>query len=415
MPRRRKRPEATLGADGLWHVWVTVGEKPNGRPDQRHVKRKDRDNAEERADELLEQARDGATVRPGRAQTLQQWLEVYLDTVAPRKIDPTTVKGYRSKMRCYVYPVIGRIRLDKLQPHHLDEVYLQMVRAGRADATVLQTHRILSRALEIALRRRMIPRNPAKLIDSPTARKPEMQPPTEVQAQRVLDAAAGRRNSARWSIGLALGLRQGEALGLRWSHVDLDSDEPHLRINWQLHRRAFDHGCGSPPTCGRRRGGNCPARTLPLRSGEVQLSGGLILKPPKGKSQRVVPLPPELVGALREHREVQALEAMMAGGAYASLGLVFAGPDGSPVDPADDWQEWQELEREAGVEGMFRVHDGRHFAATFLLALGVDIRVVQELLGHSSIKVTEGYSHVASKMAMDAMKAAGRKLFGRTE
>lgn len=406
---RKRYPTIKEGADGLWHAWVTVGTKPNGRPDQRHVKRSTKEAAEERVDELLGQKKTGKVQRAGRAPTVESWLTIYLDTIAPRKIDPTTVRGYRSKMRCYVFPEIGTVRMDRLKPEHLDAVYLAMERAGRADATMRQVHRILSRAFEIAYRRGVMPLNPAKLIDAPTAKVQEKTPPGEPEAGRLLDAAAGRRNAVRWKIGLGLGLRQGEALGLRWPYVDIDSDDPHLKVHWQLHRRPFDHGCGEAP-CGRKRAGNCPQRMLPLRSGEIQIRGGLILKPPKGKSKRTVPLPPEFVTELRAHREVQGLEKMMAGGAYAKHDFVFAGLDGEPVSPEADWREWQELEEEADVVGMFRLHDARHFAATFLLALGVDIRVVQELMGHSSVKVTEGYTHVASKMAREAAEKMGRKL-----
>jgi len=384
MPRKRY-PTIKQGPDGQWHAWVTVGTKPNGRPDQRHVKRATEGEVETRVDELLGQKRAGKVQRAGRAPTVESWLTTYLDTVAPRRCDPTTIKGYWSKMRCYVFPEIGTVRMDQLRPDHLDGVYLAMQRAGRADSTMLQVHRILSRALEIAYRRGVLPLNPAKLLDAPTA------------------------TAARWRIGLALGLRQGEVLGLRWSYVDLDAGE--LRIWWQLHRRPYDHGCGGAP-CGRKRGGNCPARVLQLRSGEQQLAGGLILKPPKGKSKRTVPLPAPLVVHLRAHREVQDLEKMMAGGAYVDHDLVFAQLDGDPIDPSTDWDEWQVLEREAGVAGQFRVHDGRHFAGTFLLAQGVDLRTVQELLGHSSVKVTEGYTHVASAMARDATDRIGEKLFG---
>lgn len=410
MPRKRY-PTIKQGADGLWHAWVTVGTKPNGRPDQRHVKRATQEEVEERVDHLLTQKRSGKVQRPGRAPTVESWLTTYLNTVAPRKIDPTTVSGYRSKMRCYVTPTIGDVRMDRLTPEHLDAVYLAMQRAGRADATMLQVHRILSRALEIAYRRGVLPLNPAKLIDAPTARRQEIVPPSQEAAAALLSAADehARRTAARWRIGLALGLRQGEALGLRWSYVDLEAGE--MRIWWQLHRRPFEHGCD--PACGRRRAGNCPARRLPLRTGEARLDGGLILKPPKGKSKRTVPLPTQLVAHLRAHLEVQELERMMAGGAYIDHDLVFARLDGGPIDPSTDWDEWQVLERAAGVEGQFRVHDGRHFAGTFLLAQGVDLRTVQEILGHSSVKVTEGYTHVASEMAREATKRIGEKLFGQ--
>lgn len=408
MPRKRY-PTISQHADGLWHAWVTVGTKPNGRPDQRHVKRASEDEAVARVDELLAQKQTGKVQRPGRAPSVEQMIETYLDTTAPLTIDLSTVDGYRSKMRQYVYPVIGRTRADRLQPENLEAVYLEMKRAGRADATIRQVHRILSRILKIAHRRGAVPANVAKLIDTPTAKDVEVIPPTEEEAGRLLAAAEPRRNSARWKLGLGLGLRQGEALGLRWAYLDIDGPEPEVKVWWQLSRRQFKHGCGTA-ACGHKRAGNCPQRQLPLKSGETQVIGGLILKAPKGKSKGEVPLPPELVDELRAHREVQNLEKMMAGAAYDDRGFVFADQLGDPISPEADWRQWQELESEAGVVGKFRPHDARHFAATFLLALGVDVRVVQQILRHSSVKVTERYTHVASTMARDAAEKMGRAL-----
>ncbi len=407
---RRRYPTISKGEDGLYHAWVTVGTKSNGRPDQRHIKRKTVEEVEERIDELLDQKRTGQVVKAGRIPTVEQWLTTYLDTVAPRRCDPTTIYDYRSKMRNWVYPVVGRTRADRLRPDQLDDVYLKMQRAGKADSSILKVHRILTRALEIAYRRGVVPRNVAKLIDSPTVKRVEILPLTEAEAVAVLDTATAtrRRNAARWSVGLAIGLRQGEALGLRWLYVDLDAGE--IRVWWQLHRRSAEHGCGG--TCGRKRGGNCPQKVLPMRSGEIHVAGGLVLKEPKGKSKRTIPIPKELVTALKAHREIQDLERQFAGSAYLSHGFVFAHPDGRPLDPGDDYDDWKGLLAAAGVRDA-RVHDGRHTAATLLLAQGVALEVVQELLGHSDIRVTRGYSHVASAMARDATDRMGRALFKR--
>ncbi|MEU8264423.1 site-specific integrase [Micromonospora sp. NPDC048999] len=419
---RQRYPTINEGSDGLYHAWVTVGTKANGRPDQRHVKRKTIEEVEERVDELLDQKKAGTVVKPGRPQTLQQWLETYFETVAPRRVDPTTIHGYRSKMRNYVYPIAGTVRLDRLTPEHPDRIYLEMQRKGLADATIVQTHRILSRALEVAYRRGMTTRNVAKLLeDNPKAKKQEMDAFTEAEALRVLTAAERRRNSARWSVGLAIGLRQGEALGLRWSYVDLDAGT--MDVFWQLHRRPFEHGCIAPksgatgsklgaPTCGRRRAGNCPSKVLRLRTGEIQLEGGLILKAPKGSGKATIPIPKELVDELRRHREVQDLEKVMAEGAYAQHDLVFADLDGSPIDPARDWAEWKDLCKAAGVRPV-RVHDTRHTAATLMIAQGVAIEVVQEVLRHSAIQVTRGYVHVASEMAKAATDRMGAALLRR--
>lgn len=400
-------PRIRQGDDGMWHAWVVVGTKPNGRPDQRHVKRKTRAEVETRVDELLAQKRTGSVVKPGRT-TVEQWLTTYLDTIAPRRCDPSTVESYRSLCRTWVYPKYGRKRADRFEGTDLDAIYLEMAEAGKAESSILKLHRILVRALEMARRRRVVPSNVAKDIDPPTVKRGEIVPLDADAANAVLDAAAGRRNSARWSVALAIGTRQGEALGLRWSYVDLDAGE--LRIWWQLHRRAFRHGCGG--TCGRKRGGNCPQRTLPLRSGEIQVKGGLILKPPKGKSKRTIPIPAELVELLRAQREIQDLEKMSAGGAYTDHGLVFAELDGSPVDPGRDDDEWHTILKSAGVPRA-RVHDSRHTAATLLLAQGYAIEVVQEILGHSDIRVTRGYTHVASRMAREATDGMGRTLLGK--
>jgi integrase len=411
---RRRYPPITLKSDGRYHAWVTVGTKPNGRPDQRHIKRSAVAEVEERIDELLDQLRKGAVVKAGRAQTFEAWMTTYLDTVAPRRCDPSTIRGYRSQCVHWAYPVAGRTRVDRVTPEQLDEVYVRMQRAGKADSSILKMHRIISRALEVALRRGLVPRNVAALIDDPVAKRVEIEPLTEAEALAILAATDGRRNAARWSVGLALGLRQGEALGLRWQYVDLAAGE--IRVWWQLHRRAFDHGCAErrPPSgwpCGRTRGGNCTQRRLPLRSGETQLEGGLILKPPKGKSKRVIPIPDELVATLAAQREIQRLERDVQH-VPNPHDLVFTSPLGGPVDPGHDHDEWRALLTLAGVRTA-RVHDGRHTAATLLLAQGVPLEVVQEILGHSDVRTTRGYAHVASAMARAATDKMGASLLRR--
>lgn len=420
MPRTHY-PSITKGADGLWHAWVTVGTKKNGRPDQRHVKRATKAQVETRVDELLDQRKDGVVVKAGRPVTVEQWLTTYLNVVLPStdRCDPETIRGYWSKVRIWALPIIGSSRVDRLQPEQLEAVYLAMKRAGRASSSALKLHRILSRALEVALRRKLVPRNVARLIDAPSARAVEETALTQEDAAAVLAAARGRRNAARWSIALALGLRQGEALGLRWSHLDLEAGAMH--VWWQLSRRTFDHGCGD--TCGRYRAGECPARILPLRDGESvvldlsKLDGtdrrtGLVLKEPKGKSKRTVPLPGELVAELRTHRDVQDLERMMAGPAWQAHDFVFARLDGQPIDPRVDYWDWRDLLNAAGVPA-HRLHDARHTAGTVMAALGVPIQVVQELLGHSGLPVTRRYVHVASEMARDATERMGSAMLKR--
>lgn len=261
-------------------------------------------------------------------------------------------------------------------------------------------------------------------------------PPAQFEAQN-------RPNAARWSVGLALGLRQGEALGLRWKYVNLDAME--IRVWWQIQRTTWRHGCDDHHACGDRlhkkpcpkgcarhrhrdRCGadcekpshqGCPkpcapdcvehARVCPKRVG-----GGLVFREPKGKSKRTIPLPPELAPVLEAHKTAQRRERFAAGSAWKDLDLVFSQADGNPIDPRDDWAEWKAVLKEAGVRDV-RVHDGRHTSATLLVEYGVDVRVVMAVLGHSDLRVTMRYAHASNPLLKDAAARMGRGLWGATE
>lgn len=114
---------------------------------------------------------------------------------------------------------------------------------------------------------------------------------------------------------------------------------------------------------------------------------------------------------LREHKEVHDLERERAGQLWQDLDLVFAQHTGRPIDPRADWLAWKQLLREAGVREV-RVHDMRHTAGTLLVAQGVHIRAVQEILGHSDVRTTQGYTHVSSEVARDAAARMGSALWG---
>ncbi|MFC6081125.1 tyrosine-type recombinase/integrase [Sphaerisporangium aureirubrum] len=132
---------------------------------------------------------------------------------------------------------------------------------------------------------------------------------------------------------------------------------------------------------------------------------------PKGKGRRTVLIPPPLIPLLKLHGEAQRQEEKAAGKKWCGMDLVWSRTDGSPIDPGDDWDEWKALLRDARVGKDARVHDARHTAATLLLEQGVDISVVQEILGHSQLTTTKRYTHVTAKLASDAAARMGRALW----
>jgi integrase len=163
---------------------------------------------------------------------------------------PRTLADYRSKTRNWIIPLLGKHRLDRLTPEHLDTAYAVMLQRDLSPSTVLKVHRVLSRALRIAVRHGRISRNVATLVDAPSVSAQEIEPLTRWEARRILKVAATRRNAARWSVALALRLRPGEVLGLRWSYVDLKTGV--IRAWFQIQHLVWRHGCDNPHACGER-------------------------------------------------------------------------------------------------------------------------------------------------------------------
>lgn len=431
MGTRKGNLESTIyeGADGRWHGRVTMGVRADGSEDRRHREAGSYNEVKRKVRELEKQRDAGRVAKAGRVPTVEQWMATYLTTIASQKLKPRSLDDYWSKTRNDIVPGIGKHRLDRLRPEHLDELYANLRKQGHAQSHVLKVHRIISRALKIAERRQLIGRNVATLLDSPTVAEVEITPLSQDEAKTVLRAALKRRNGLRWAIGMGLGLRQGEALGLRRAYVDLDTGS--IKVWWQLQRLGWQHGCNNPYACGQRlhkttpcRPGckahakyrrGCPkpcpvgctehASTCPQRHG-----GGLVFTEPKSKSKRIVPIPPPLIPALREHFAWLDQEREKAANLWDEHDLLFCQPNGRPIDPRDDWEEFKELLKEAGIRDS-RVHDGRHTAGTLLMEQGVDIRTVMEILGHSQMSVTKRYLHVSTPMAQEAMRRMGDALW----
>jgi len=356
-------------------VGVLITGWRDGKPIRKKVTANSRAGVATKLRELREKVEAGE-LPVGRIPTVEEWMTYWLDQIAAKKVRPSTLRGYRTYVDCYIIPLLGERRLDRLTPEHIADAWAYMQEVGRPGAVVPkrlsstsahQAHRILSRALKVAYQRGHVVKNVATMIDAPQPREEEIKPLTKAQALRILETAKGRRNAARWRVALALGLRQGEALGLTWQHVDLD------------------------------------AGTLAVRQSLGRVKGkGLTFGPVKSRAgKRTIKMPKVLVDELRAHRTRQNAERLAAGSFWKDFDLVFAHEDGRPIDPKIDWREWKELCSTAKVPAA-RLHDARHAAATALLAMGVPLRTAMEILGHSRITVTQRYQHVVDEMHDDA-------------
>jgi integrase len=238
---------------------------------------------------------------------------------------------------------------------------------------------VLRIALGRAVRWGLVRRNVAKLVDAPRVPRYRGRFLLPEEAERFVKVAGEDRLGAVYSVALSLGLRLGEALGLKWSDVDLAN------------------------------------RTITIERAVQLVSGkGLQFVPVKtDRSVRKIKLPAVCADTLRRHQVQQLEDRLLAGPAWRDLDLVFASSVGTPLDGRNVTRRFKVLLRKAGVEPM-RFHDLRHSAASLLGAQGVPARVVMEVLGHSRISVTlDLYSHVFPSALGDAADAMDRALGGQ--
>lgn len=229
----------------------------------------------------------------------------------------------------------------------------------------------------------------------------------------LLGAAQGSRNAARWTLALALGLRQGEVLGLCWDDLDLPAEagsDGTLTVRRQLQRVSWQHGCQDKEKCVTRvgsptkRGADCPQRW----------GGGLKVSEPKSTAgRRTLTVPATVTGELRGHATAQKLERLASEiwESGPNGGWVFASEAGGPTDPRADAREFKALCAKAKVPPK-RVHDLRHSAATMMLASDLDLRTAGQVLGHSQVALTARYSHVLADRRSVAAARIEQTLFG---
>jgi integrase len=318
----------------------------------------------------MERARDDKKLRkPGKGWTVQSWLEHWVENIAKPYVSENTYDGYEVDVRVHLVPGLGAHRLERLEPEHLEGFYQKM-------------------------------QSPAEIAKAPRLEEEDIEPFTIEEVQSLLVEAAKLRNSARWVVALALGLRQGEALGLHWEDVDLDAG--YVRIRKNRLRPKYAHGCGDNP-CGRK-AGYCPKREQTRREHKSTKSRA---------GRHTIGLPDPLIKILRQHQEVQERERIAAGADWEGKGYVFASPISGPLSPNTDFHVWKRLLRDAGVRDG-RLHDARHTAATVLLILGVPDVVVDSIMGWEpggAARMRARYMHITGPMLRKVAQQVGDALW----
>lgn len=342
----------------------------------------------ERLRDLKRQADDGF-VQKGRSPKLSEWVTHWLDSTAPladlnksklaKRHSAKTDENYRDVIRLYLPAWLGNIALSKLEPEHLEEAYSDLAEQKLAQSTIYKLHTILRASLTLAEKRGRIARNVAKEVVSPpqpTAAK-KRAAFSRADQQAIRAALAGTRSHARWEIALTLGPRPGEVLGLEWKHIDF-------------------------------------AERSILIEQQVQMIGGKLTLVPHTKSsasKRKIPMPEFIATLLEAHREEQMYERGIAGDKWADWSpdgkphaFVFTSKPrpGRPITPSGDRTQWKRILTRAGL-AWSEPYIARHTAASEMIAAGIELTVIAEILGHANTTVLqEVYAHAIEERKLAA-------------
>jgi integrase len=324
--------------------------------------------AERALAEMVAAVHAGNFIEPTN-QTIGEHLTEWLVTIEPT-IRPATHYSYSRNIRLHVVPRLGSVQLRRVDGGMLNALYAELLASGKCSngggglspRTVRYIHTILHRAFKDAVRWGRLARNPADAADPPRAsadNRPAMKTWTAEQVRTFLIHTAENRLYAAFVLLATTGMRRGEALGLRWSDLDLVTGRASV------------------------------VQTVIVVNHQVRIGS-----PKTTAGRRTVALDPFTVSALREHRQRQLAERLLMGAGFTDHGLVFCHPGGGPLHPERFSRTFSEQAAKAGLPPI-PLHGVRHTWATLALTAGVHPRVAQERLGHATVGVTLGiYSHV---------------------
>jgi integrase len=327
----------------------------------------------------------GLPVGMDERQTTGQYLKTWLESTRGQ-IEPSSWRRYQDYVRVHLVPALGKVTLARLSAQQVQAFYGRKQQEGLSGTTVHGIHGMLHRALNDALRMGLVQRNVTEMVRAPRRTTQEVHPLTEEQAQQFLAAAAdaaadGDRYYALYVLALTTGMREGELLGLHWQDVNLQTGTVQVRLG--LQEAKGPHG------------------------------RYILAEPKTDYSKRTIGLTPTALDALRAHRARLAEERLRLGEAWdSSHDLVFPNTFGGLMIPDNlTKRPFKALLKRAGLPDI-RFHDLRHTAATLLLARGVNVKLVSELLGHADVTTTlRIYGHVLPHMHQAAV-AIMEQVFG---
>ncbi|MHB1534146.1 MAG: tyrosine-type recombinase/integrase [Acidimicrobiales bacterium] len=387
---RRPAGEGSVyrGSDGRWRGVADLG-WADGKRQRKYVRAATQAEVLAKLRQIRREAEVGVVAddRITVGQFLTRWLKVN----APGTVSGSTLDDYSHTVRLHLEPTLGRKRLSQLSVADVDAVWAAKREAGYKPNSVRIMRAVLRRALGQAEREGLVQRNVAAISQPPRISQSEGRSLTIDQARALLDTARGEQLEAAYLLLLSYGLRRGELLGLAWA--DLDVGARTLAVRQAVRTRKTVRGEDGTYVAG--------------SSSRIELAE---LK--TRRSRRTLFLTEGVAEALQTHRTRQKLVRKKAGALWVESGLIFTSVIGTPMDPDNFAKQFVRLCESAGL-GHWHPHEARHSAASVMLAQGVPLEVVSEVLGHSSIYITKDvYGHLVEGAKRDAAERMTSVLLG---
>ena len=356
--QRRDNGDGSLYFDDAKQRWVgqlDLGTDAAGRRVRPRVSAKTKTEARARLD-VLRQAHGAGQDLTARSTTFTELAQLWLERGLPPGVSPSTRANYTSMLNQHVLPAFGHRKVTDLRPEDVEQLLDHMAKNGYAGRSVRLTLGLIRRILRLGERRSIVIRNVAGAVEAPAAGPARARAGlTPDQARALMAAADGDRFGALVTVSLLLGLRPGEAAGLTWQAVDLQSEPATVTVSHSLRR---------------------DGKLLTL------------VQPKTPTSYRTLALPHTCTQALARQRDLQAQDQRLAGRRWHNTdGLVFTNELGGPLDPSNVRRVLTRLAHQAGL-GHVHPHLLRHAAASLMSDAGVSIEQISDTLGHRSSNVT---------------------------
>ena len=365
-------------ADGRWEIQLTIS---NGTHNKRKsIYGKTQEEARRKYESFKEGLKNGTFLEPNNL-TLKEWLDRWLQDYMAGHVAPITFESYQYVIKQHNVPALGMIKLKKLYTADIQRFYSEKSNGGRIDGkegglsprTIEIIHNVLRQALEQAVNENLIPKNPSIYTKKPPKSKNHQNPLSTEQARDFLLSIKDDWTYPIFLTALYTGMRRSEILGLEWRDIDFNK------------------------------------KTITIRRSVIEVKGKVTPQnsTKNNSSNRKIFMSDELANELRNLRKKRAKHIENHNNRdYNSsrTNLVFEWPDGRMIRPSYVSHHFKKLLKLNGLPDV-RFHDLRHTFATILLEKGINPKVVSEMLGHSSIRVTmDIYSHVSIEMQSRASK-----------